>query len=227
MITVHHLNDSRSQRILWLLEELELEYEVKCYQRDPRTLLAPPELKAIHPLGKAPILTDGEVVVAESGAIIDYLAEHYGNGRFIPPRGTPERLRYTHFLHYTEGSMMAPLLLKLVFDRVETSRMPFFIKPVARMIAAKVKRGYVQGQIALHLNYLEAELAHRPWFAGSEFSAADIQLGFALEVAQTRAGLDARYPRLLDFLSRIQARPAYVRAQQRGQYQHIGGPTLK
>jgi glutathione S-transferase len=151
MIVVHHLNNSRSQRILWLLEELGLEYEIKRYQRDPKTMLAPPELKAVHPLGKSPVISDGDLVVAESGAIVEYLVEQYGQGRLKPAAGTPARLRYSHFLHYAEGSAMPPLLLKLVFDKVENSPMPFFVKPIARGIAQKVKGGFVLPQIALHL----------------------------------------------------------------------------
>jgi len=215
MIVVHHLNNSRSQRILWLLEELGLEYEIKRYQRDPKTMLAPPELKAVHPLGKSPALTDGDTVVVESGAIVEYLTARENN-RFVPAAGTPARLRYTQFLHYAEGSMMSPLLLKLVFDKVEDGPMPFFVKPVARMIAQKVKGSFVLPQIALHLGYLEAELAQRPWFTGEEFTAADIQMSFPLEAAASRGGLDAKYPNLVDFLRRIHARPAYRRALERG-----------
>ena len=216
MIIVHHLNNSRSQRILWLLEELGLDYEIKKYQRDANTMLAPPELRAIHPLGKSPVITDGDTTVAESGAIIEYLLERYGNGRFIPAAGTPEKLRYTYFLHYAEGSAMTPLLMKLVFDRVETSPMPFFAKPIARGIAKKVKSGYIMPQIVQHLSYLEGELAKSTWFAGDAFTAADIQISFVLEAGSARGGLGAKYPKLGEFLSRIHARPAYQRALERG-----------
>ena len=221
MIVVHHLNNSRSQRILWLLEELGLEYEIKRYQRDPKTMLAPPELKAVHPLGKSPVITDGDLVVAESGAIIEYLVERAG-ARLVPAAGTPARLRYRHFLHYSEGSMMPPLLLKLVFDKVENGPLPFFVKPIARGIAQKVKGSFVLPQIALHLGYLEAELGKHPWFAGEEFTAADIALSFPLEAAAARGGLNDKYPRLVDFLQRIHARPAYVRALARGGEYQIG-----
>ena len=216
MIVVHHLNNSRSQRVLWLLEELELDYEIVRYQRDPKTMLAPPELRAVHPLGKAPVISDGEVVVAESGAIIEYLVDTYGHGRLVPPAGTAERRRWTYFLHYAEGSAMAPLLMKLIFDRVENSPAPFFVKPIARGIAQKVKAGYIAPQIAAHLDYLEAELNQRPWFAGAEFSAADIQMSFPLEAAAARAGLDERRPNLMAFLKRIHSRPAFQRALERG-----------
>jgi glutathione S-transferase len=216
MITVHHLNNSRSQRILWLLEELGLPYEIKKYQRDPKTMLAPPELKAVHPLGKSPVVTDGDTVVAESGAIVEYLVERYGNGRFVPAAGTPEKLKYTFFLHFAEGSAMSPLLMKLVFDRVENGPMPFFAKPIARTIARKVKETLVTPNINNQLAYLESELATRDWFAGSEMTGADIQMSFPLEAAAARAGLGAHYPRLTSFLQRIHARPAYARALERG-----------
>ncbi|WP_296951078.1 glutathione S-transferase [uncultured Massilia sp.] len=215
MIVVHHLNNSRSQRILWLLEELGLEYEIKKYQRDPKTMLAPPALRAVHPLGKSPVLQDGATVVAESGAIVEYLTGRQG-GALVPAAGTPERLHYTYFLHYAEGSAMPPLLLKLVFDRVESSPGPFFVRPIARAIAAKVKDTFVLPQIRQHLAFLEGELGQRDWFAGDAFSAADIQMSFPLEAAAARGGLDGQYPHLVAFLERIHARPAYRRALERG-----------
>ncbi|MBA5639246.1 glutathione S-transferase [Duganella sp. LX20W] len=216
MIVVHHLNNSRSQRVLWLLEELGLEYEIVRYQRDPKTMLAPPALRAIHPLGKSPVITDGDVTVAESGAIVEYLVERYGNGMLVPPPGTAEKRRWTYFMHYAEGSAMTPLLMKLVFDRVESGPAPFFVKPVARAIAHKVKSMYIQPQIEQHLDYLEAELSQHLWFAGEQFSAADIQMSFPLEAAAARAGLDGRRPHLRAFLDRIHARPAFQRALERG-----------
>jgi len=216
MIIVHHLNNSRSQRILWLLEELGLDYEIRKYRRDPGTMLAPPELRAVHPLGKSPVIQDGDTIVAESGAIIEYLVGRYGDGRLLPKAGTPERLRYTYFLHYAEGSAMPPLLLKLVFDRVESTPAPFFVRPIARAIAGKVKDSFVLPQIRQHLAFLEGELAERDWFAGDAFSAADIQVSFPLEAAAARGGLDGKYPKLSGFLERIHARPAYRRALERG-----------
>ena len=212
MITVHHLNNSRSQRILWLLEELGLDYEIKKYQRDPKTMLAPPELRAVHPLGKSPVISDGDLVVAESGAIIEYLVGRDGGTRFVPAAGSPDKLRYTYFLHYAEGSAMPPLLMKLVFDRIETAPMPFFVKPVARSIARKVKGSF----IISHLAFREAELGKSTWFAGEEFTAADIQLSFVIEAAASRGGLDEKYPRLKAYLERIRARPAHQRALERG-----------
>ncbi len=216
MITVHHLNNSRSQRVLWLLEELELAYEVTRYERDPQTMLAPESLRKVHPLGKSPVITDGTLTLAESGAIIEYLIERYGNGRLAPPAGTPERLRHTYWLHYAEGSAMPPLLLKLVFDRVETGEMPFFMRPFAQLIASRVKSTFIEPQIAGHLSYLEAELGKSLWFVGNEFTAADIQISFPLEAAAARAGLDVSYPNLIAFLNRIHERPAYQRALERG-----------
>jgi glutathione S-transferase len=216
MIVVHHLNNSRSQRILWLLEELGLAYEVKKYQRDAATNLAPPELLAVHPLGKSPVISDGDTVVAESGAIIEYLIERHGQGRLVPPPGTPDKLRYTYFLHFAEGSAMPPLVMKLVFDRVESAPMPFFARPIARAIANKVKSSYVMPQIRRQMAYLEAELEKAAWFAGAEFSAADIQMSFVLEAALARAGAGQDHPKLKQFLDRIHARPAYRRALERG-----------
>jgi glutathione S-transferase len=216
MITVHHLNNSRSQRVLWLLEELGLPYEVKRYERDANTMLAPPALREVHPLGKSPVVTDGGLTLAESGAIIEYLVERHGGGQLAPAPGTPARLRYTYWLHYAEGSAMSPLLLKLIFDRIESGPMPFFVKPIARAIAGRAKSSFIVPQITRHLDYMESELAKFRWFAGDEFSAADIQMSFPLEVAVKRAGLDASRPRLVDFLGRIHARPAYQRALERG-----------
>ena len=220
MITVHHLNNSRSQRILWLLEELGLDYEIKKYQRDPKTMLAPPELRAVHPLGKSPVISDGDIVVAESGAIVEYLTSRHGvsaeGAALAPAPGTPERLLFTYFLHYAEGSLMPPLLLKLVFDRVAKAPAPFFVRPIARGIANKVIETFVQPQIRTHLGFLEGELGKRSWFAGSQFSAADIQMSFPLEAAASRGGLDGQYPNLSGFLERIHARPAYRRALERG-----------
>jgi glutathione S-transferase len=216
MIVVHHLNHSRSQRVLWLLEELELPYEIKRYQRDPRTMLAPAALREVHPLGKSPVVTDGELALAESGAIIEYLVERYGNGRLVPPAGSPERLRYRYWLHFAEGSAMPPLVMKLVFDRLEKGPMPFFARPVARALARRVKKSFIEPNIARQLDFMEAELAQGDWFAGREFTAADIQMSFPVEAARVRGGLDASRPRLVGFLERIHAREAYQRALQRG-----------
>lgn len=216
MIIVHHLNNSRSQRVLWLLEELGVPYEVKRYQRDRKTMLAPTELRAVHPLGKSPVIEDDGQVLAESGAIVEYLAERYGDGRLVPSAGTPERLRYRYWMHFAEGTAQPPLLLKLLFDRVETGPMPFFVRPVARAIAQRAKGTYIQPNIDRNLDFMESELRDRDWFAGGAFSAADVQMSFPLEAAVVRGGLDARRPRLMDFLERIHARPAYRRAIDKG-----------
>lgn len=216
MITVHHLNNSRSQRILWLLEELGLTYEVKRYERDKASMRAPASLHAVHPLGKSPVITDDENTIAESGAIIEYLLERYGNGRLVPAPGTPARLRFTYWLHFAEGSAMTPLLLKLVFNRVETGPMPFFVRPIAKKISATVKSSFIEPEIKHQLSHMEAEIAKTGWFAGEEFTAADIQMSFPLEISASRGGLNAAQPKLMDFLQRIHARPAYQRALQRG-----------
>jgi glutathione S-transferase len=216
VITVHHLNNSRSQRVLWLLEELGLDYTIVRYQRDPGTMLAPPSLRAIHPLGKSPVVVDGEHVLAESGAVLEYLVERYDTAHaFAPSPGTPERLRYRYWMHYAEGSAMPPMLLSLVFSRLKKAPMPFFVRPVARGIADKVLSSFVAPQVKLHLDYMENELGRQPWFAGEAFSAADIQMSFPVEAAAARAGLE-KYPRLQSFLQRIHKRPAYQRGLEQG-----------
>lgn len=216
MIVVHHLNNSRSQRVLWLLEELGLAYEVRRYERDRKTMLAPPELRAVHPLGKSPVIQDGELTLAESGAIVEYLADRYGEGKLIPAKDTPERLRYTYWMHFAEGSAMPPLLLKLIFDRVERGPMPFFARPIARAIARQAKASFVQPNIDRILDFMEGELGRHAWFAGAEFSAADVQMSFPLEAAAVRGGLNAGRPKLWAFLQTIHARPAYQRALDKG-----------
>lgn len=216
MVTVHHLEHSRSHRVLWLLEELDVPYELKRYARDPKTLLAPAELKAVHPLGKSPVITDGEQTVAESAAILEYLLDAHGDGQLRPAAGSPAHLRYRYWMHYAEGSAMPPLLLKLVFDRVANAPMPFFARPIARAIASKANKAFIGPQLKLHLDYLEDELGKSHWFAGDTFSAADIQLSYPIEAAAARAGLDGSRPRLMDYLERIRTRPAYQRAVERG-----------
>jgi glutathione S-transferase len=220
MIVVHHLNNSRSQRVLWLLEELGLEYEIKAYQRDRKTMLAPPELRAVHPLGKSPVITDrradGDITLAESGAILEYLAERYGAGRLAPAVDAPERLRYTYWMHFAEGSAMPPLLMKLVFDRIRSAPMPFFVRPIARSIADRALNAFVGPNLERNLDFMERELAKSEWFAGARFSAADIQMSFPLEAARVRGGLDEKRPRLMAYLEKIHSRPAYLRALERG-----------
>ena len=202
MIVVHHLNNSRSQRILWLLEELGLDYEIKRYERDSNTMLAPAALKEVHPLGKSPVITDEGQTIAESGAIIDYLVERYGDGKLAPPSGTPEKLRYNYWLHYSEGSAMPLLVMKLVLDNFGLGD-------------SNASTQFVAPQIKLHFDYLESELSKNTWFVGEEFTAADIQMSFPIEAVEAQAGLDAR-PKLKFFLERIHTRPAYQRALERG-----------
>jgi glutathione S-transferase len=215
MITVHHLNNSRSQRVLWLLEELGLEYDIKYYQRDAETMLAPPELRQVHPLGKSPVITDGDVTVAETGAIVEYLLDTYGEGRLRPAHGTQAGRDFTYWLHYAEGSIMPLMVMTLVFRRIETAPLPFFVKPVARGIVSKVHQGYLDPNVKTHLDFIEAELGKTGWFAGGEFSAADIQMSFPIEAAVMRAKGGGR-PAMADFLKRIHARPAYQAALKRG-----------
>ena len=213
VIIVHHLNLSRSQRVLWLLEELGLPYEIKPYERDTHTLLAPAALQQVHPLGKSPVITDGDLTLAESGAILEYLAERAG--RLLAPPGSAERARYLYWLHYAEGSLMPPLFLKLLFERIEKAPVPFFVKPITRRIAAQGRDHYVLPQLRRHLDFIEGELASREWFAGDAFTAADIQMSYPLQAAMQRIGQDGR-PRTRAFIDRIMARPAYQRAQARG-----------
>lgn len=201
MIVVHHLENSRSQRILWLLEELGLDYEVRRYSRDPKTMLAPPELARIHPLGKSPVIEDGAHILAETGAIVEYLVEREG-GRLGPPARRESVLRYRQFLHYAEGSLMPVLFGLLVVRRLGILGRP--ARPTLLKMAAR------------HLDWLESELSGRDWFAGEEFSAADIMMSFPLEVARGRAGLGAERPNLIDWLERLHARPAYAAALRKG-----------
>jgi len=216
MLTVHHLNNSRSQRVLWLLEELNLNYEIKHYQRNPKTMLAPASLKKVHPLGKSPLVTDGNIVLAESGAIIDYLVNRYGNGKLKPKSESPDALRYSYWLHYAEGSAIPPFIMKLVFDRLEKSPMPFFIRPVVKGMAKKVGDSYIHPQITSHLDYIEDELSKSSWFAGDHFSAADIQMSFPIEVAAAQGGLGKEYTNLKKFLIQIHERPPYQIALEKG-----------
>lgn len=214
MITVHHLNNSRSQRVLWLLEKLGVLYEVKRYERDKATMLAPKELKAVHPLGKSPVITDNGHTIAETGAIIEYLLEKYGRGRLIPPAGSADRLRYTYWLHYAEGSAMTPLLLKLVFTRLPENA-PGLLRGLVKSISTKANERLADPQIRTHLDYWDNELSKSEWFAGNEFTAADIMMSFPLEAAAARADAKSR-PMVKAFLDRIHIRPAYGAALKKG-----------
>ncbi len=215
MITVHHLNNSRSQRILWLLEELGLDYKIEKYQRDPVTMLAPQELLKIHPLGKSPLITDGGVTLAESGAIIEYLLNTYGEGKLRPTLDSADARRFTYFLHYAEGSLMPPLLMSLVFSRLSKPPVPFFIRPIAKVIELGIRKKYLDPELKKHFDFLELELSNREWFAGSQFSAADIQMSFPIEAGASRVGFKNR-PHLQKFFDRIHSRDSYQKALQRG-----------
>lgn len=216
MLTVHHLENSRSQRILWLLEELGVDYEIQRYDRDRATGLAPPELFAVHPLGKSPVITDDGVTVAESGLIVEYLIEKYGNGRLMPEIATPEYLQFRYWIHYAEGTFMPLMIISLILTRIETAPMPFFLKPVARKIAEKTRAAYSGPNTKLNLDYLESTLQNSTWFCGAEMSGADIMMSFPVETAATRTNLTINYPALEEFRQRIRKRPAYERALEKG-----------
>ena len=216
MLTVHHLDHSRSHRVLWLLEELGIEYDVRRYERDPATLRAPPSLRAVHRLGRSPAITDGGRALAESGAILEYLVDRYDRGRLAPARGTPERERYTYFMHYAEGSAMLPLVLRLIFGRLPRQPMPALARPLVRALAKNVIDAFVRPQIEEHLDHMEAALAESSWFAGEAFSAADVQMSFPVETAAAGGSVDAGRLHLLRYLQRIRERPAYQRALARG-----------
>lgn len=219
MITVHHLETSRSQRVLWLLEELGLPYEIVRYKRDPKTRLAPPELKAIHPLGKSPVITDGGITVAESGAILEYLVETYGEqaGAMLTPRpGTPEHRQCRFWMHYAEGSLMPWLVMKLVFTAIPTQPMPFFVRPVARGICGQVQGKLIDPNLTTALDFIDRHLADHAWFSGDQISLADFQMSFAVEAALSRAANAASYPHLKAYRERMVALPAYRRAVEKG-----------
>ncbi|MDD0809283.1 glutathione S-transferase [Curvibacter sp. RS43] len=222
MITVHHLETSRSQRVLWLLEELGLPYQIKVYQRDKKTRLAPPELKAIHPLGKSPVITDGDVTVAESGAILEYLAERYGQNlegelaQLEPARGSEAHRQCRFWMHYAEGSLMNWLVMKLVFMTIPTQPMPFFVRPIARALCGTVQAKLINPNVDTALAFMDAHLASHPWFVGPTLSLADFQMSFAVEAALSRADNAQRYPQLQAYRQRMNQRPAYQRAIAKG-----------
>jgi len=226
MLTVHHLETSRSQRILWLLEELGVPYEIVVYRRDRKTRLAPPELKAIHPLGKSPVITDDGEVIAESGAIIEYLVEKYGHlgqgelAQLQPSPATPEHRQCRFWMHYAEGSLMNWLVMKLVFVTIPKQPMPFFARPIARGICARVQAQLVDPNLKSALDFIEGHLARHRWFAGAELSMADFQMSFAVEALLSRATDAGNLPHLSEYRDRMRARPAYQRAEAKG------GPTI-
>ena len=216
MLTIHHLENSRSQRILWLLEELGVEYQIKRYQRDKTTNLAPPELLQVHPLGKSPVITDGDLTIAESGLITEYLIETYGKGRLAPAVGSPQHLQYRYWLHYAEGSFMPLMILTLILGKIENAPVPFFIKPIARKLASKARDAYSGPNVIRHMQYLEDTLTNSAWFCGDEMTGADIMMSFPVEAAAQRVELGDKYPALQGFLDRIKALPAYQRAIEKG-----------
>lgn len=216
MIILHHLNNSRSQRILWMLEELAVDYEVKHYQRDKETQLAPKELFEVHPLGKSPVITDGDITVAESGAIIEYLIGTYGK-QMAPKKGTAAHREYLYWLHFSEGSLMPQLLLKLIFDKIKEAPMPFFIRPIAKGIANKVLSGYVDPNIKNNRDFIEDHLSKNDWFAGKKMTGADIQMSFPLEASMARTNMD-ECPHTKSYIEKIHALPAYKKALE------VGGP---
>lgn len=216
MVVVHHLQDSRSQRILWLLEELGAEYRIKRYERDAKTSLAPESLRKVHPLGKSPVITDQGETYAESGVIIEYLARTYGDKQWAPEPGDKRYWSVAYWMHYAEGSLMPPLLLKLVFDKIRKGPGPFFIKPILRKIADEVDNAFINQQITTHFGYVDRHLAEHEWFAGDEISAADIQMSFPLEAALSQGTISEAYPAIASYVERFQARDAYREALRRG-----------
>ena len=213
-ILVHHLEASRSHRVCWLLEELELDYEVKLYKRDSN-MRAPPELKAVHPLGKSPVVTVGELVLAESGAIVEEILDRYGEGRLRPEHGTPEAVQFRYWLHYAEGSLMPPLLVALITGQIRQAPVPFFLKPVMKQIAGQVDGAYTNGELEKAFSFVEAHLAQHPWFAGEAFTAADIQMSYPLEVGLERARMEDKAPSITAWLAKTRERPAWQRASER------------
>ncbi len=220
MITVHHLNQSRSQRVLWLLEELELPYELVTYERDPKTMFAPEALRKVHPLGKSPVITDDDLVIAESGAILEHLALTHGGGKLVPPVGTAAHRDCRYFMHYAEGSLMPFLVMALVFGKVRRAPVPFFVKPIVRKIADTVTGQFVTPNVSRHLLFLEGYLASHAWFGGDELSIADIQMSYPCEAIVARAQGVVPTPRIIELVARMKARPAYQRALAKG------GPVL-
>ncbi|OOR99435.1 glutathione S-transferase [Haemophilus paracuniculus] len=213
MITLYVLLQSRANRIAWLLEELNLAYQVEIFERDQHTKLAPATLKKIHPLGKSPILKDGNLVLAESGAIVEYLIERYGQGKLKPQAESADYPHYLHWLHYAEGSLMFPLLLSLVFRKIDHTKMPFFVKPIANKISDKVKQGFIEPQLKLHFDYVEQALAGKKWLVNDRLSGADIMMSFPLQAVLLRSDLD--YPNIRAYVARIEALESWQRAEQK------------
>lgn len=216
MIIVHHLENSRSQRILWLLEELGIEYEVKRYPRDPVTSLAPQSLKDIHPLGKSPMITDGDIVVAESGAIVDYLMSEYSDGRLQPADNPAAKRAYSYYMHYAEGTVMPLLIIALLLNRIDTAKVPFFVRPIAKGITGKVRESYLTPNLTSNLTFMEQTLSQSAWFTGDTLTAADIHMSFIVEGLNVSIDLEKEFPNLAGFLERCHTSPSYKRALERG-----------
>lgn len=216
MIIVHHLNNSRSQRVLWLLEELSIPYEIQRYERDPKTIRAPKSLREVHPLGKSPVITDGDITVAESGAIIDYLIRTYAKDSLLPEESSAEFRDYQYWMHFSEGSLMPPLLMGMLFEKIKTSPMPFFIKPVAKMIAEKALTTFVIPEISLNMGFVEKHLGSHTWFAGDNLTGADFQMSFPLEASVAAGAISNKYPNIHAYVKRFQERSAYLKALEKG-----------
>ena len=215
MLKVHHLENSRSQRLLWMLEELGVEYELQIYKRNPTTQLAPPELKQVHPLGKSPLLEDDGQVYAETGAIIEHVLAKYGEGR-LSASDEAGKVQQRFWLHYAEGSLMPILLLRLIFNKIKDGPLPFIVKPIAKGIVKKVEEAFIDPQSNLHFDFIEAELGKRPWLAGEAITVADIMMSFPLEAAASRFGHGNKYPNIQAWVDKVHARAAYKTALEKG-----------
>lgn len=214
MITVHHLEQSRSVRVIWLLEELGVDYTLKTYARDPKTNLAPQEYLDLHPLGKAPLITDGDEVLAETGAIVEYIIDHYGDNSWRPGKGSAKRIRYNYWLHAAEGTLMPYLVLHLFLTRMETVP-PFPIRPIIKAVTGQVRKVYLTPSLGKFFDFMNDELEGVTWFAGNKLTLADIMMSFPLEAAVGRAGLGQSHPHIMAYLERLHARPAYIKALQK------------
>jgi glutathione S-transferase len=224
MIRLHYLNNSRAQRILWLLEELQVPYELKAYERETDTSFAPDSLRSVHPLGKSPVITDGAVTLAESGAIIEYLLQTY-KADWIPEPGTRAHIQYLYWLHFAEGSLMPPLLMNLVFEKIRSSKMPFVAKPIANAIVNKVVTSFVAPNISRMLQYIDQHLESNTWFAGDLLTGADFQMSFPLEAAHANGLVNDGHRNIKNFLNRVRQREAYERALQKGgDYDYVYQP---
>lgn len=215
MLVLHHLNNSRSQRILWLLEELQVDYTLKTYQRDAVTNLAPAQLKLVHPLGRAPVITDGDVTLAESGAIIKYIATQYGNGDVFSELSEAEKQQLSFWMHFAEGTFMPPLVTKMVLEKGKAKASPFFIKFIVEKFVDAVMNAYFGPNIKANIEYVERHLTSNTWFLGDKLSSADFQMSFPLEAIVARQGKQV-FPAITAFVERVHSRDAYKRALQKG-----------